>query len=113
MRESPPCCPTRACPTSRRSRRNTQRASGITRVRKSSSTRMTPSHVQTTPRSSSPPWGSVIVTPPIHPLVGQEVVVEKLKRERDQLYVVIRHPSGSPRMLPLDWTDRGSHGEHT
>lgn len=52
------------------------------------------------------PWGSVIITLPIHPLVGQAVVVEGMKRQAGRQYVQIRHPDGSKLGLPLDWTDR-------
>lgn len=54
----------------------------------------------------SVPWESVVITLPIHPLAGQCVPVDGLKKQSGRQYVLVRHPDGSKVGLPLDWTDR-------
>jgi hypothetical protein len=61
---------------------------------------------QTTPQSKKVPWESVVITLPVHPLAGQSVVVEGLKRQSGRQYVRVRHPDGSVLAVPVDWTDR-------
>jgi hypothetical protein len=52
------------------------------------------------------PWETVTITLPIHPLVGRELTVERLKRQSGRQYVMVEHPDGSRVGVPLDWTDR-------
>jgi hypothetical protein len=47
-----------------------------------------------------------VITLPIHPLAGQSVAVEGLKRQSGRQYVRVRHPDGSTVCIPIDWTDR-------
>ena len=51
-------------------------------------------------------WETVTITLPIHPLVGRELTVERLKRQSGRQYVMVEHPDGSRVGIPLDWTDR-------
>lgn len=52
------------------------------------------------------PWETVTITLPIHPLIGRELAVERLKRQGGRQYVMVEHPDGSRVGVPLDWTDR-------
>jgi len=48
----------------------------------------------------------VVVTLPVHPLVGQSVAVHQRVRAQDgRLYVDIRHPDDRCMRLPVEWTD--------
>ncbi len=51
-----------------------------------------------------------MITLPIHPLAGQTVAVDGLKRQGGRQYVRVRHPDGGVIAVPIDWTDRWPQG---
>ncbi len=56
--------------------------------------------------SQVPPWESVVITHPIHPLIGLALPTVRLEQTLGRPGVIVRFPDGSARAIPLDWTDR-------
>jgi len=48
----------------------------------------------------------VVITHPIHPMVGLSLPVVRLVRALGRPSVVVRFPDGHTAAIPLDWTDR-------
>lgn len=48
----------------------------------------------------------VVITHPIHPLVGQSLPVERQVRGLGRTCLVVRLPVGCTVAVPIDWTDR-------
>jgi hypothetical protein len=51
----------------------------------------------------------IIITLPIHPLVGAELVLVRVERwiGAGRRFALVEHPEGGTLRLPLEWTDRG------